>query len=120
MKIAIPAEGRELTSLVNQSFGRTAYFVIIDSDSMEYEVLDNQAAQAQGGAGIKAAEAIAATGASVVITYRLGQNAADVLKAAGIKILRAVPGTIQEMVEKYNNAELSELTEIHAGHFGGM
>ena len=116
MKIAVPSEGKTMESEVCQSFGRTYYFVVIDSETLEFEVIDNQAANSQGGAGIKAAQAIVDSGASAVLTFHCGQNAADVLNAAGIKIFKAVPGTVSEMVRKYKAGELAELTEIHPGY----
>lgn len=119
MKIAIPSEGEELDSAVCQSFGRTDYFILADTETQIFSVLDNEAAAAEGGAGIKAAQAIADSGAKAVVTFHCGKNAADVLKAAEIKILKAVPATVRETVEKFKNGELSELTEIHAGYHGG-
>jgi predicted Fe-Mo cluster-binding NifX family protein len=119
MKIAIPSEGEELDSAVCQSFGRTDYFILADTETQSFSVLDNEAAAAEGGAGIKAAQAIADSGAKAVVTFHCGKNAADVLKAAEIKILKAVPATVRETVEKFKNGELSELTEIHAGYHGG-
>lgn len=116
MKIAVPSEEKRLESNVNQSFGRTEYFVVAESETLEFEVIDNQAVSSQGGAGIKAAQAVADSGANVVITFHCGQNAADVLKAADIKIMKAVPGTVTEMIEKYKAGELAELTEIHPGY----
>lgn len=121
MKIAIPSEGKTLDSLVCKSFGRTSFFILIDSESMDFGVIDNTAVSSQGGAGIKAAQTIVDNGASIVITYSCGQNSADVLKSGNIKILKATGDTIEEIVKKYNNEELKELTNIHAGyhHHGG-
>ncbi|MCH4239217.1 MAG: NifB/NifX family molybdenum-iron cluster-binding protein [Oscillospiraceae bacterium] len=119
MKIAIPSEGKELGSAVCQSFGRTIYFILVDTDTQNFTVLDNEATAAQGGAGIKAAQAIVDSGAEAVVTFHCGENAADVLKAANIKILKAVPATVREIVEKFKKDKLSELTEIHAGYHGG-
>ena len=116
MKIAVPSEGKTVESPVSQSFGRTYYFVVVDTDTMEFEVIDNIAACSQGGAGIMAAQAVADSGASAVITFHCGQNAADVLKAADIKILKAVQGTVAEMVQRYRAGELAVLTEIHSGY----
>lgn len=116
MKIAVPSEGNTIDSSVCQSFGRTYYFVVADSETLEYKVIDNQAASSQGGAGIKAAQAVVDSGAEAVVTFHCGQNAADVLKAADIKIMKAVPGTVSEMVRKYKAGELAELTEIHQGY----
>lgn len=119
MKIAIPAEGQTIDSTVSPSFGRTYWFAVVDSETMEFKVIDNQAASSQGGAGIKAAQSIVDAGADAVVTFHCGQNAADVLKAADIKILKAVPGTVAEMVRKFGAGELAELSEIHSGHMAG-
>lgn len=116
LKIAVPAEGNTIESQVCQSFGRTYYFVVVDNETLEFTVIDNEATSSEGGAGIKAAQAIADSGAGVVITFHCGQNAADVLKAANIKIMKAVPGTITDVVRRYMAGELNELSEIHAGY----
>jgi predicted Fe-Mo cluster-binding NifX family protein len=116
MKIAIPSDGNELSSPVCQSFGRTSTFIVADSQTLEFQVLDNVAAAAQGGAGIKAAQAVADSGAQTVITFHCGENAADVLKAADIKLYKAVSGTVGEVIDKYKKGELQELTEINPGY----
>ena len=97
MKIAIPTEEKTIESNVSQSFGRTYYFVVADTETLEFEVIDNQAASSQGGAGIKAAQAVVDSGADAVVTFHCGQNAADVLKAADIKILKAILGTVSDI-----------------------
>lgn len=116
MKLAIPSEGKTLESAVNRMFGRTPFFIVVDSDTLHFEVIDNEAANAQGGAGIKAAQLIVDSSADVVITFQCGQNAADVLNAASLKIFKALSGSVLEMVQKYQNEELTELTEIHSGY----
>ena len=116
MKIAIPSEEKSLESKVCQSFGRTNYFIVVDDQTLEYEILDNKAISSQGGAGIKAAQQIVDSGAKVVITMHCGQNAADVLKAADVIIYRAIDGSIRELIDKYKKGELNELSEIHAGY----
>jgi predicted Fe-Mo cluster-binding NifX family protein len=118
MKIAIPSEGNELSSSVSPSFGRTATFIVADSETLEFQVLDNEAAAAQGGAGIKAAQAVADSGAQAVVTFHCGENAAQVLNAADIKLYKAVPGTVKDMIEQLKDGTLQELTEIHPGYHG--
>jgi len=115
MKVIIPVESKSLDELVCQSFGRTPFYVLIDTESKTEEFLDNAAAASQGGAGIKASQMIADKGATDVITYRLGQNAADVLIAANIKIYKAQDGTAKENIEKFNAGKLALLNEIHPG-----
>lgn len=119
MKIAIPAEEKKLDALVSQSFGRTDFYAIIDTDTAECSFIVNPGASSQGGAGIKAAQAVVDSGAEVIITFHLGQNAADVLKPAGVRILKAVSGTVAELRDRFMAGTLDELTEIHAGHHQG-
>lgn len=116
MKIAIPSEGKTLESNVHHSFGRAEFFIVTDSNTLQFDVIDNQAVSVQGGAGIKAAQTVADSGAEVLITFRCGENAADVLRAAGIKILQAVSGTVAEMVANCEGGKLLELADIHPGY----
>ncbi len=115
MKLIIPAELQSADAPVCPSFGRAPFFVLYDTEDKAYRFLDNAAAAAQGGAGIKAAQILADGGAGILITYRCGQNAADVLKAAHIQIYQAREGTIAENIRKWERGELSPLTDAHPG-----
>jgi len=56
MKIAVTSKGRDLDSKVDPRFGRAAYILIIDTDTLEFEVIDNaKNANSFKGAGIQAA-----------------------------------------------------------------
>lgn len=118
MKIAIPADEKSLAVNVGQSFGRSPYFLVADSGDLSFSAVENRAVAAEGGAGVQAAQTVVDCGAEAVITFRCGQNAASVLQAAGIKLFKAVSGTVRENVEKCREGKLEELTEIHAGHHG--
>lgn len=115
MKIIVPVEDTSLDTLVCQSFGRTPLFMLFDTEKGEHEFLDNSAAASQGGAGIKAAQMLVDNGAEALITYRCGENAAEVLNVGSIKIYKAQDGSVSENIEKYKDGKLSELMEIHAG-----
>lgn len=115
MKIAIPVEDKSIESKVCISFGRTPYFLIYETDTKESNFLDNSAAASQGGAGIKAAQAIVDSGALALITPRCGENAADVLKAANIKLYKTTNDVIEDNINAFNDGTLSLLSEIHAG-----
>ncbi len=122
MKIAIPVEDKTLSSKVCISFGRTPYFLIYDTELDKGEFLDNSAAASQGGAGIKAAQAIVDAGASVLITPRCGENAAEVLNAANIKLFKTLNDVVADNIKAYKEGALSPLTDIHAGfhNHGGV
>jgi C_GCAxxG_C_C family probable redox protein len=121
MKVIIPVETCSIQAPVCPSFGRSPFFACCDTETGSSEFLTNSAAESQGGAGIQAAQFITDSGAGVLITYRCGKNAADVLQAAGIQILKAHDGSAEENIAKYKSGELSPLTQIHAGfhHQGG-
>ena len=116
MKIAISSTGKDLESEVDARFGRCDYFMVVDTDTNEFEVIDNTAISSEGGAGIKASQSVVDSGANAVITFHLGQNAADVLNEADIKILKAVSGDIENVVSKFISNQLEPLTEIHPGY----
>lgn len=115
MKVIVPVESKSLDVPVCSSFGRTPLFVLFDTENGKYEFLDNSAAASQGGAGIKAAQMLVDSGATALITYRCGENAAEVLNAANIKMYKAQNGSVANNIAKYQDGKLSLLTEIHPG-----
>ncbi|MBU1003319.1 MAG: NifB/NifX family molybdenum-iron cluster-binding protein [Proteobacteria bacterium] len=101
MKIAISSRGKTLDSAMDERFGRAALFIIYDTESKQFTTLDNAANASLGqGAGIQAAQAVAATGAERVITGRVGPNAQAALNAAGIDIVTVNPGTVEQALEQ--------------------
>ena len=120
MKIGVSSTGENLDANVDQRFGRCKYFLIVDTESMEFEVLSNESAMASGGAGIQAAQTIAKTGAEVIVTGNVGPNAFQTLSAAGMKIFTGASGTIKESIEKYKKGELEETEAASVGSHSGM
>ena len=118
MKIAIPVDNKSLDSNVSASFGRSSYFLIYDTESKESSFIENTAVHSSGGAGIKAAQTVADSGAKAVLTPRCGQNAAEVLKAAGIELYKTVAGNAEENIAAFSDKKLSALDDIHAGFRG--
>lgn len=115
MKIAMPVDEKSMETTVCQSFGRTPYFLIYDTELKESIFLDNSAAASQGGAGIKAAQTIVDNNVEALLTPRCGQNAADVIKSANIKIYKTINDSINDNINALNDGKLSLLYEIHAG-----
>ena len=118
MKIAIPVDEKRFESNVCVSFGRTPYFLIYDSDTKESVFIDNDAAASTGGAGIKAAQMIVDNKANVLLTPRCGENAAEVLNSADIKIFKTAFAIAKDNVDAFIDGKLSLLDEIHAGFHG--
>ena len=118
-KICISSTGRDLNADVDPRFGRCNYFLVINPDNKEYELIVNESQNEMGGAGIKAAETIAKNNVKVVITGNVGPNAFQTLQAAGIKVISGVSGNIMEVIDRFNNGELKEIKNPTVGsHFG--
>ena len=119
MKICVSAVANSLDASMDPRFGRCPYFVIVDSETMQFEAIPNMASGAMGGAGIQAAQTIASRGVKVLVTGNVGPNAFQALAAAGIKIVTGAFGTVREVVERYKRGELKEASAPTVrGHFG--
>lgn len=118
MKIAIPVDERTLESNVCASFGRTPYFLIYDTETKGNVFIDNNAAASTGGAGIKAAQAIVDNKANALLTPRCGQNAADVINSADIKIFKTISASAKDNIAALIDGKLPLLDEIHTGFHG--
>lgn len=115
MIIAIPVNGDNMDSGICRSFGRAPYFLFYDTESRESTFLINSAAESRGGAGIKAAQTIVDNKTDVMLTPRSGENAAEVLTTANIKLYRTINDSIEDNIKAYNDGELVQLKDIHPG-----
>jgi predicted Fe-Mo cluster-binding NifX family protein len=119
MKICVTSQGDTLQSQVDPRFGRCAYFILVDTDTMEFESVDNAQVQAMGGAGVQSGRLMAEKEVMAVLTGNVGPNAFQTLSAAGIEIIAGASGTVQEAVEKYKNGELKSTGGANVeSHFG--
>lgn len=116
MKVVIPVDENGKTVCV--AFARAPYFLVCDTQADQGELMENPAASAQGGAGIKAAQFVLDTGAEALITVRLGENSAQVLQEAAVRIYRSMDGDAEKNLDALKKGALSELTEFHAGFHG--
>lgn len=121
MKLAIPANEKDFNTEVCISFGRAPFYLFYDTANDQAEFIVNEAADAPGGAGIKAAQTIVDNKADVVLTPRCGENAAQVLVAAGIKMYKTNSGSLKENIEAFKSNNLEMLGETHPGfHHKGV
>ena len=119
MKIALTAKGKTLDDQVDPRFGRCACFLVVDTDTMQVEPIENPNLTIGGGAGIQSAQLMAKHDVKVVLTGNCGPNAYQTLDAAGIKIIVGVSGSIRVAVEQYKSGALSTIQGPNvASHFG--
>jgi len=109
MKVAITAQGKTPSDHIDSRFGRAQQFILMDTESEDYEVLDNtQNLNAAQGAGIQAAQHIVNAGADAVITGHCGPKAFRTLRAANIEIYVGTSGTVEKVFTTFKNGELKK------------
>jgi predicted Fe-Mo cluster-binding NifX family protein len=119
MKVVVTSQGKELTSEVDQRFGRAKFLLVVDTETGDFTVHDNELnLNAIQGAGIQTGQNIANLGVEAVITGNVGPNAFKTLKAANVKIFLAQKQTIAEAVEAFKAGKMKEVDNANVeGHW---
>ena len=121
MKLCITSSGRDMDSKVDERFGRTPYFLIIDTDTIEFETVKNTALLLGRGAGVKAAQIISDKGAEVLLTGIVGPNAFAALRSAKIKIYEGASevNTIKDALDDFKKGRYTEASAPSGGRGRG-
>lgn len=100
MKIAVSCDGNTLADQVNPRFGRCKYFILVDTESDAFQIVDNaQNLNAAQGAGIQSAQTVINNGAEAVITGHCGPKAFRTLAAAEIAVYLCSEGCVKSAIE---------------------
>jgi predicted Fe-Mo cluster-binding NifX family protein len=120
MKILLTTVEPKLESPVDPRFGRGAYFLVVDPETLEWQVAPNPAISAPGGAGVQAAQFVVDHQCSAVISGDFGPNAYNALKAAGVPMyLFGDSRNVQDVIERYKAGQLQPVgSPSPAGHKG--
>jgi len=102
-KICITAEGTDLNAEVDPKFGRARYFLIVDPDSQEFEVIENPNIEADHGAGIQTAQLVSTKNVQAVLTGNCGPNAQRVLQSSGIEVITNISGKVEDALAKFRS-----------------
>jgi predicted Fe-Mo cluster-binding NifX family protein len=107
MKLAVTTQRPDLDSPVDPQFGRARHVLVIDTDTDEIRVLDNQRnLNALQGAGIQAAQSVVDAGAQGVLTGQVGPKALATLQAAQVAVYAGVAGTARGALERWRSGGL--------------
>ncbi len=120
MKICITSEGNNLDSNVDPRFGRCRYFIFLDTDTGNYEAVENTGINQSGGAGIQAAQLIISQGVKAVLTGNVGPNAFQALNAGKIGIYTGISGSVKEALALYKTGKLKATLNATASSKSGM
>lgn len=116
MKVAIPLNEDQKTVCV--SFARAPWFLCIEIGSNERTLIDNEAKDAEGGAGIQAAQILVDYEVEALLTPRCGENAGKVLAAADVKIYKSISEDLELELQNYKEGKLEILSAMHPGFHG--
>ena len=99
MKVAVTSTGTMLDSEIDPRFGRAPFILIVDTDTLDFEAVDNSSnVNAFKGAGIQAASMVSDKGAVVLMTGYCGPKAFATLEAAGVKVVDDITGIIRDAI----------------------
>lgn len=120
MRICVTSEGNTLDSGVDPRFGRCRYFIFVETDTLEYEAVQNPNIDSTGGAGIQSGQFVAEKGVKAALTGNVGPNAFQTLRTAGISVITGVSGTVKEAVEKYKSGAFNAVDGPSVNSKSGM
>jgi predicted Fe-Mo cluster-binding NifX family protein len=110
MKIILTTTSPGLESDIDARFGRGAYFLLVDTDTLEWEAHPNPGVSASGGAGVQGAQFAVEHGAEAAISGDFGPNAYNALKAAGMSMyLFGSCRTARETIEQFKAGQLTSV-----------
>jgi predicted Fe-Mo cluster-binding NifX family protein len=103
MKLCVTAAGNSLETRTDPSFGRAPWFLLVDTETLAFEAVQNSGVNATQGAGIAAAQIIRDGGAQGLLTGRVGPKALSALQAAGIPIYEGLADcSVRQAVVQFN------------------
>jgi predicted Fe-Mo cluster-binding NifX family protein len=120
MKIAFPVQvDKGLDSQVYGHFGSAPSFVILDSASGEYQTIGNRDAQHAHGQ-CQPMNALAGNTVDAIVVGGIGGGALMKLQAQGVRVFRAVEGSVKQNLEFIRSGKLPEFSVnmTCAGHHG--
>jgi predicted Fe-Mo cluster-binding NifX family protein len=108
VKLALTTSGETLEAPLDPRFGRAPRFLVFETDTDAFEIVDNQTGvEAAHGAGVQAAETLARLGVRGVVTAHCGPKALSVLTRAGIEVYNTDVKTVAEAIQAYRSGKLA-------------
>jgi predicted Fe-Mo cluster-binding NifX family protein len=110
MKIIITTTAPSIESDVDPRFGRGAYLLVVDPNTLEWQAHPNPGVNAPGGAGIKATQFVVEQKVDAVISGDFGPNAFDALNAASVPMyVLGTTRTVRDAIARFNDGHLERV-----------
>lgn len=109
MKIAIGLEENNYNSQVDRRFGRASFFILIDSITNNYEIIENEAKDESTGAGLKVVKNLVNLGVEEIIAGEIGPKAAVLIEEFNIPVYKLGElKKVNEVMENYREKRLEK------------
>ena len=121
MRICFPTENAQgLNSPVFGHFGSAPAFILVDSETLECETINNSDLHHQHGM-CEPVKALGGRPVGGIVVGGIGMGALMKLNKQGIHVYRAFEGTVQENLQFIKDGRLPEMTAEHTckGHQHG-
>ncbi|AYE34632.1 NifB/NifX family molybdenum-iron cluster-binding protein [Clostridium septicum] len=119
MRICFPVKSNEgMESVPYGHFGSAPLFVICDLEKDEVSTVDNGDLEHEHGK-CQPIKALSGEVVDAVIVGGIGQGAIAKLNSLGIKVYRAVEGTIADNIKAFNDDKLHEFSMNHTCNHHG-
>jgi predicted Fe-Mo cluster-binding NifX family protein len=120
MQIILTATSPSIDSSIDSRFGRGAYLIVVDLDTLEWQAHPNPGVGVSGGAGTLAAQFAANQHVSSVVSGDFGPNAYNALHAAGLAMyLFGASTTVKQAIEQFKAGQLERVgAPTGQGHHG--
>ena len=105
MKTVITSKGNNTKAKFDPRFGRAGWFCIIDDETGKSNFIENDQAEASGGAGVKVAEKMVEIGVKKVISGDFGPKAKELLDKFNIQMVIITDDhqSIKEVISRLSN-----------------
>lgn len=109
MKVAIALEENKYEAQVDRRVGRAPYFLIIDIETNNYEIIENEAKDEVTGAGLKVIKNLITLGIDVLIAGDVGPKAAVLIEEFDLPVYKLGELTsVDEVLKAFKEKKLEK------------
>jgi len=116
MKVAVTAREPSLDAMVDEEFGHCQHVLVVDTETFEFEVVDNRPGAGGRCAGAAVAELMYTRAAAVAIIGRCGPGALAGLRSAGVAVYDGTGHPVREAVTLMRSGALKQILEPSCDH----
>jgi predicted Fe-Mo cluster-binding NifX family protein len=120
MKIAVASKGKNISSPVGDRFGRCPYFLVLDTESMTTETIENPGQKEKNAAGIRSCQMLIDKDIDAVVVKNIGHNSLVTLTGAGMDVYTVASGTVSAAIKKVKRGEFTPAERPTVGFQEGM